>query len=259
MQMKLKVMVIPVCIASLCIALGLSAVSVHSQVTLEDIKHVEKEKLQKGVRTQTEIDKLDDSRMLLANQYRNALKQNSKLTKYNNQLKNTIETQEKEMESLQLQISRIDHLERDIVPLMSDMLDSLETFVLLDVPFLIEERTSRVKKLRSLFTNGNVANAEKYRRILEAYQIENDYGRSIEAYDDFLPSQNQKVTFFKVGRIAFLYQTLDRKHSYRWSSSDSRWEILEEKYNHKIFDGIRMAREQIPSNLMVLPLETPVG
>jgi hypothetical protein len=33
-----------------------------------------------------------------------------------------------------------------------------------------------------MMTRADVTNAEKFRRIMEAYQIENDYGNTIEAY-----------------------------------------------------------------------------
>lgn len=234
-----------------------------NSTTLEQIKQIELEKIEQGARTQTQIESLDEKRLNLASTYRVTLKQTSNLKKYNQQLRNTIVSQQDEMQLLQQQIGRISHLERDIVPLMTDMLDALSDFIALDTPFLYQERITRVKNLNLLFNNGNISNSEKYRRILEAYQIENDYGRTIEAYDGPLinpsnaNSAQQTVTFLKVGRLAYLYQTMDKKQVFHWSTKNKAWEKLDSRYNAQVDEGIKMAREQIPSNLMFIPVEAP--
>ena len=129
------------------------------------------------------IDQLDDETSRLEGQYRVTIDQLENLRKYNAQLRELIQAQETEMISVKEQIERITGIERDIVPLMFDMLVTLEEFVELDVPFLIRERRDRVRVLTDLMGRASATNAEKYRRILEAYQIENDYGRTIEAYE----------------------------------------------------------------------------
>src|SRR5690606_13157938 len=170
-------------------------------VTLAQIKRVESDKLEQGKRVQQQVEAIDDQRMELANEYRSLVKHNARLEQYNNALRQTIESQQAHVASLQQQIDSVRNLDREIVPLMANMLDTLENFIALDIPFLWEERNARIAELRALLHNGQVTNSEKYRRILEAYQIENDYGRTIEAYDGILPTANgerQTVTFLKV-------------------------------------------------------------
>lgn len=228
---------------------------------LSRITEVELATLAEGAATQEQVETLDDRRMQLVANYRTTLKQNSNLKKYNAQLSQTIQSQQEEMQALEQQINRISNLERDIVPLMSDMVDALEEFIALDLPFLQRERTERSRKLRELLVNGNVSNSERYRRILEAYQIENDYGRTIEAYEDKtrLPnsSEKQTVTFLKIGRIAYLLQTLDGQRSFFWHRQQKNWQTLDKRYNDPITKGIKMAKEQIPSNLMFVPVIAP--
>ncbi|HEX7025778.1 MAG TPA: DUF3450 family protein, partial [Gammaproteobacteria bacterium] len=143
--------------------------------TLAQIKRVELEKLERGKRVQLQIEEIDDRRIELVNEYRSQLKHNAGLEQYNNLLRQTIESQREHVASLQQQIDSVRNLDREIVPLMVNMLDALENFVALDVPFLSEERAERIAGLRELLRDGNFTNSEKYRRILEAYQIENDY------------------------------------------------------------------------------------
>lgn len=230
--------------------------------SLAQIKQVELDKLERGKQVQLQIETIDDRRIELANEYRSLVKHNASLEQYNRVLRQTIESQQAHRVSLQQQMDSIRNLDREIVPLMLNMLDTLENFVALDVPFLHGERVERIAGLKELLHDGNIANSEKYRRILEAYQIENDYGRTIEAYDGVLQAENgageqQTVTFLKVGRIVYLYQMLDGSQTYVWSQSAKTWQRLDDSYNTWVEEGIKMAREQIPPDLMFVPIEIP--
>ncbi|HEX7026628.1 MAG TPA: DUF3450 family protein, partial [Gammaproteobacteria bacterium] len=61
----------------------------------------------------------------------------------------------------------------------------------------------------------------------------------------------------KVGRLAFMYQTLDGSQTYAWSQSMKAWQRLDDDYNARIKEGIKMAREQLPPDLMFIPVEAP--
>ena len=76
-----------------------------------------------------------------------------------------------------------------------------------------------------MMSRADVTISEKYRRILEAYQVELDYGRTLEAYEGKLGSGDdaRTVQFLRVGRVALLYQTLDGKETGYW---DARQEEL---------------------------------
>lgn len=247
----------------LCVAqLPASAQSRQTQADFERLQQQEIARLEAGAETQRRVEQLDDERLALLAEYRATLKQHGDLEKYNNQLSAIIASQQREMASLKEQINRVGTLERDIVPLMSDMLDGLENFITLDLPFFIEERRQRVDKLRTLLNSAEQSNSEKYRRILEAYQIENDYGRTIETVEQTLAqagggAENQTVNILKVGRLALFYQTLDGNESYRWVQAQQTWQRLDNRYNKAIRDGIKMAKEQITPNLLLLPIETP--
>jgi len=242
-----------------CVVLALSVGTLAQEVSLDQIKQMELAALKQGVATQESINSLDDERTALANDYRNTLKHLSKVNTYNQQLRDTIQQQDEEAQLLQDQIERIGSLEQNIVPLMVDMLDALENFIALDVPFLLEDRQNRVKVLRRLLSDNNLANSEKYRRILEAYQIENDYGRTIEAYDRKLNGNDQEkmVTYLKIGRLAYFYQTFDGEQTYRWSSISQAWELLNDSDNQSVQTAIAMAKERLPSDLLLVPIEIP--
>jgi hypothetical protein len=208
---------------------------------------------------QTRIEALSDATDDLLTQYQSALRQHESLLIYNHQLESLIAAQEVERASLAEQIDQVELVSRDVTPLMLRMIDALSAFVSLDVPFLEEERSERILDLRKLMHRADVTEAEKYRRIMEAYQIENEYGRTIEAYRSILAQDDKEVTvdFLRVGRIALVYQTLDESEAGVWNQETRSWEPLDRSYRSAIRDGLRIARKQAAPDLIRLPLPAP--
>ncbi|MFQ5418484.1 MAG: DUF3450 domain-containing protein, partial [Myxococcota bacterium] len=132
--------------------------------------------------TQKRIDEISDQTDELLAQYRTTLKQIDSIRLYNGQMRNLIAAQQAEIASLEHQISQIQGVGRSVTPLMLRMVDAIEKFVDLDVPFLIDERKKRTAALHEMMSRADVSTPEKFRQIMEAYQIENEYGRTIEAY-----------------------------------------------------------------------------
>jgi hypothetical protein len=94
---------------------------------------------------------------------------------------------------------------------------------------------------------------------MEAYQIENEYGRTIEAYRSTLARDGKEVTvnFLRVGRIALLYQTLNEAQAGAWNQESRSWEPLDESFRSAIRQGLRIARKQSAPDLIRLPLPEP--
>ena len=242
------------------ITLAVVATIAPAGAQLSQAKSTEIQKTQEGASAQKQIDQLDDERANLEAEYKVALNQLEDLKEYNAQLQELIKSQAEEKVSLRTQIDRVTGVGREIVPLMNDMLESLEEFVSLDVPFLLDERKSRVNNLKSLMKRSDVTDSEKYRSILEAYQIENDYGRTIEAYDGTVEREGAEplaVTFLKVGRVSFMYQTRDGSESYVWNQAGGAWDELPGSYRTPVTIATRMAREQIPPDLIFIPVFAP--
>ena len=205
---------------------------------------------------QGQIDALDDSTNVIVQEFRQNYQQLIDLTQYNDQLEILIDRQERKMVRVEEDIARISSLTRSVMPLMFKMIDALDTFVELDVPFLIDERRQRVAGLRTLMNNPDASPAEKYRKISEAYEIENEYGRTIEAYTGKVsPDDDRTVNFLRIGRNSYIYQTLDGDDAAVWNKSENEWKRLGGSYRLPIQVGIRIANEQAAPDLMVIPLE----
>jgi len=208
---------------------------------------------------QRRVDAISDETDELLARYRTTLKQIDSISVYNSQMRDLIASQEVELASIQSQLDRVEIVGRNVMPLMSKMVDAYESLVGLDLPFLLDERQERIADLRGLMKRSDVTSAEKYRRIMEAYQIENEYGRTIEAYRSTLDLGGREVTvdFLRFGRIALVYQTPDGTESGLWNQQTKSWEPLDSRYRGAIRDGLRIARKKASPDLIRLPLPAP--
>lgn len=209
--------------------------------------------------SQGRIDQLDEQARSDFQNFRIASRRLESLEIYNAQMDRLIQSQEQEMASIARQIEDIDDIETGALPLMIRMTETLADIVESDVPFLRDERQDRIENLKELIDRADVSAGEKYRRILEAYQVEVEYGRTIEAYrgDLVLDSDARKVEFLRIGRIGLYYQTLDGSQMGRWNPARESWETLDSSYRTSLRDGLRIARRQAPPELLRLPINAP--
>jgi hypothetical protein len=200
--------------------------------------------------TQGEIDKL-------VSEYKRQLKVIDGLKVYNSLLQRQLDAQVSDMGKLRKSIDEVAIIERQITPTMIKMLEALDAFIQRDVPFLLDERNSRVARLRDAVESADITTAEKFRAILEAYNIEGDYGRTIEAYNSTLNIDgiNREVSFLKIGRIALIYQTADRETNGVWDQTNRQWVTIEdEAFRNHIAKGLQIARDQVAPDIIMIPL-----
>ena len=201
---------------------------------------------------QKSINKSEDKRENLLSEYK-YVNQSLKNTKtYNSQLENVLESQKKELSDINKQIKEIDETKKNIYPLMKDMIFSLETLVKEDKPFLLKERQSRIKRLKRALDAGDIKTHEKYRIILEAYKIEYDYSKTIEAYKESINDITYNV--LRLGRVALYTQSLDlTKYAY-YNDVNKTWvEITNSGDKSNIRKAIKIAKKQENVDLLTLP------
>ncbi len=212
-----------------------------------------------AAQSQKKVAKLDDETSDLRSEYRAIQEQIASLSVYNEQAQKLVDAQEAQVAEFESQVGEATNVGRGVTPLMGRMVDALEQFVRLDVPFLQAERKERVAQLRSMLDRPDVTEAEKYRRIMEAYQIENEYGRTIEAYRGELEQDGntRTVEFLRVGRVALVYRTTDGGRIAAWNTSEKRWEDLPSGYQGAVKKGFRVAQKQAAPDLFPVPIAAP--
>jgi hypothetical protein len=147
-------------------------------------------------------------------------------------------------------------VERDVVPFMFELIESLEKFIELDLPFLQTERNDRLARLKSGMDRSDLTVSEKYRLIMEAYQIEASYGRNIEAYTGMLQIDGveRRVDMLRVGRVLLAYQTPDGRSTGYWDREAGQWLESDISFRREVADGLRIARKQMAPRLLELPV-----
>jgi hypothetical protein len=228
--------------------------------TLQAILDVSKQKNEAAVKSQGKIDKLAEETRSLLTDYKTVNKQIDGLKVYNARLQSQIDNQERRIADIDDSIANVTVVQRQMTPLVIRMIDGLEQFVELDVPFHIDERRQRIAFLRSNLDRSDVTIAEKFRQVLEAYKIENEYGRKIDAYKGSVDigGVERDVNFFRVGRVALLYQTTDTEVSGAWDQASRSWVQLDSgEYRNAIMKGLRIARKEASIDLLKLPIAAP--
>ena len=212
-----------------------------------------------SVDVQRRIDALDDQTRGMLNEYRGTMAQIQDLAAYNEQLEGLVATQGVELADFERKFQEIEVTKRQILPLIVRMIDVLEEFVALDMPFLERERTMRIEELRKLMERPEVPTSEKYRRVAEAYQIELEYGHTIEAYEGEMTvgGEARTVAFLRFGRLGLYFMTLDGREIGYWDSRADEWVALGDEYRQPLDRAIRIARKQLPPDLIRLPIPAP--
>lgn len=208
---------------------------------------------------QQNVDAIDADIRALQTEYRTINKEIDGLNVYLQQLERQLQSQQRELAGIENSIQQVTLVERQITPLMLRMIDAIQLFVKADVPFLQEARQQRVAALTDLMGRADVTVAEKYRKVMEAYQIEVNYGRTIESYRGTLTLNDsaREVDFLRVGRVAFMYTSLDGQEMGVWNNNTQQWQMLDASYKSKLMAGIRIAREQAAPSLIQVPVAAP--
>lgn len=209
-----------------------------------------------SAQSQQRIDNIDDSARSMLERYRAATWQAQQLNVYAKQLEALLGAQEAEKTSLRQQLVEIERTERELTPLMLRMLDSIDKFVSLDLPFLKQERRERIENLKRLMADPEATSAERYRRLLEAYQVEIDYGRSLGVERAQVGSEGsaREVDVLRVGRASLFYLTLDGEEAGRWDAPSKQWQPIENEWRASIKKGLRIAREITAPDVLHLPM-----
>ena len=225
--------------------------------TLSQVLNGQTERTLLAQESQQRIDKVVEQTRKMEDRYRAALKEIDGLKIYNQLLELQIENQARVKVDLEQSILVASQINRNIVPVLVGMIDALDQFVQMDVPFLMEERTNRVNSLDELMQREDVTVAEKFRKVTEAYQIENDYGKTIETYKDTLEVDGKtlELDFLRIGRVSFLYQSVDGDVSGVWNQKTRKWENADDNRNG-IKAGLKIAKKQVAPDLVILPVDS---
>ena len=245
---------------SLPVLIGFSVISLANEVVevnMESVLEVGRDNQQLSATSQDRIDATERQTDKIVNEYKVVSKQVEGLKLYNAQKRIQIQAQLDLMDKYDEQLVQVVIMQRLIPPLAQRMLDGLEKYVNLDTPFHIKERTDRLKLVRDSLSNPKVTASEQVRQILEAFNIEAEYGRKLDAYEETIVIDGTEivVNILRVGRLGMFYQTKDGRDTGYWDPDTQTWEEISGSYRTQIRDGIRMAKKEAPIDMLMLPVK----
>ncbi|RYY75379.1 MAG: DUF3450 domain-containing protein [Gammaproteobacteria bacterium] len=217
-----------------------------------------------GEQTKTEVAAIDSQKKVVAlddeaskslASYRQMIAEAQSLKGYNEQIDLQVKSQKEQIADMTSQLAVIETTSREVLPLMDKMLAALSSFISLDIPFLPTERKNRIASLQAMMARADVSTSEKYRRLVEAYQIEVEYGRTIEVYQGKV--DDKTVDFLRTGRVSLMYQTLDAKETGYWNAETKKW-VVDNSYKESMEKGLKIAKKQMAPDFIEVAIHTPL-
>ncbi|MGL1958810.1 MAG: DUF3450 domain-containing protein [Colwellia sp.] len=252
-------------IAQACLLLSLSSTALLTNAAdtastnseqLSQVVSVSQAINQSASQSQQRVNAISEQIQSKLQQFKTINKEIDGLSVYNQQMKVQVKNQLKELDQIAVSMEQVSIIERQISPLMARMIETLANFVELDVQFLMDERSKRITDLNAMMARADIAISEKFRRVLEAYQIEVDYGRTIEAYTGLIDVEGSErdVDFLRIGRVSLVYQTRDGKKLGLWNNQSRSWQPLSAEYRLDVNKALRIARKQLAPDLIIVPV-----
>lgn len=224
--------------------------------SVDQVLQADQRRLNLAQQSQERINNIVVGTRSIEDQYRAVYKEIDGLKVYNRLMRAQVDGQSAVLEDISLSMEQVDVINRQIFPLMVKMIDGLGQSIRADLPFLMDERTNRVNRLTDIMARSDVSVAEKFRKVMEAYQIENDYGTTSEYYTQSLTLDDGTTRSFnilRIGRIGLYFQSDDTKITGRWDHKQRGW-VRDDSARNEIRKGLRMAKQLIAPELINIPV-----
>lgn len=227
--------------------------------SVDDVLKADQRRINLAQASQERINAVVDKKRSLEDQYRGVYKEIDGLRVYNRLMTAQTNGQKATLEDIALSMDQVDVINRQIFPLMEKMIDGLEQSIALDIPFLSRERSNRIDTLHGIMERSDVTVAEKFRKVMEAYQIENDYGSSSEWYLEELEIGGtlREYKMLRIGRIGLYFQSDDTRITGWWNRETHQYEEIGSVNRNEIRKGLRIARQLVAPELVLIPLPAP--
>ena len=210
--------------------------------------------------SQQRVDRIDAETRALQDRRRAAEWHALQLAAYAERLEQEAQVHEQRRAELEAELARVAATGTDLLPLAQRMLEALEAHVAADLPFLAELRRQRIAEAKALLADPSRGQAEKFRRVLDAWRSEFEYGYTLGAEDAAIDCDGSPGagTLVRIGRVGLYCLSTDGRAAARWDAAGRRWLPLEEADDvDTVARAAAMAREKEPAGLLVLPVSRP--
>lgn len=251
---------LPLIVAACCTPV--QANSLDTAHTLDKARAIESKTNAASARSQKSIDSSANETLSLKAEIEQLQEEVDNLEVYRNHLAALVDNQNQEAGSLHLQIDEIKYTRQGVVPLMYQMIEGLADIVTNDRPIKPKLRAERIAKLNNMMKRADVSDAEKFRRILEAYQIEMDYGTKLGSYQGEIMLSSTKTIdadILYLGRISLVARNLQGDKFWAWNQASKQWQLLDSSANSDLDKAYAIASKQAAPSLITLPVSIVQG
>ncbi|MGO1296361.1 MAG: DUF3450 domain-containing protein [Vibrio sp.] len=223
---------------------------------IDNAKSIEQKTNQTSAHSQQRVDQSAESAIKLKAQIEQLQQETKNLRIYRDHVQAMVKSQQKEISSIDQQIADVKTTRQGIVPLMYEMLDGLEQQIKQDKPLRLKTRQHRLQQLKQLMPRADVSEAEKFRRILEAYQIELDYGTKLGTYRGRIAVDDAQieVEVLYLGRLSLVARNLNRSQYWTWNVKANQWQTLDSDAQEGIDQAFNVAKEKQSPSFLSLPV-----
>ncbi|MEO1040460.1 MAG: DUF3450 domain-containing protein [Pseudomonadota bacterium] len=235
-----------------------TAGAAYGQQQLDQALQIARQSTQEGARTQEQIDDIADQASNLERQYIAQQEVIEGQRVFVEQQRVFLQSQENELRELNSQLERVGSIERDLTPMILEMFVRLQDFVEQDLPFQLEARRDRLANIEETLGNAQVPPAEKYRLILNAYEIESASGRSLRSYSEEVirDGDPQEARILQVGRVALIRRFPDGSMEMQ-TKANPEWRSVPGSFSSSVQRALRIADEVTTPEVFVAPLPGP--
>lgn len=224
---------------------------------LDEALRVARQSTQEGAQAQEQITQLATAADNAEGQYLAAQEQIESQRIFLEQQRVFLLSQQNELSALRTQLERVGSIEVDLAPMLLDMYVALEEFINEDLPFQMDVRQERLSNIQTALGDANISAAERYRLLLNAYEIEMGYGRSLRAYSEEIEVDGvpQAADVLQIGRVALIREI---GGSFDILTQDNReWRPVPGSMAVDVERAFRIAREVTTPEVFTAPLPGP--
>lgn len=194
-----------------------------------------------------------------------------------------VSEQDVQISSLNSQIDGLDEWKAAIVPMLGKMATGISGQVNSDYPFEMDRRIPRLQSLENTLNDPAAAVGDKYRKALNVYKLEVNYGQSLEAKkgnhpinptirvgeDKWVKDENGKIkinkktgmreeifdgSYLRYGRLAYVYLQADSSQAMRYDLTAKEWVDMPKKHIADIRRAVKIASGEAAPNVVKVPL-----
>ncbi|RZV39814.1 MAG: DUF3450 domain-containing protein [Acidimicrobiales bacterium] len=231
------------------------ALSAPAHAQLEEALRTAKSSTAASAASQARVEQNDDEAESAIREYRAVLQQIDNIQLFVDKQDIYLNSQAKEIASLNNQLGNVENIKRGMVPMMLRMTAEIEDSVESDMPFLMNERRARIQRLKDVLSNPEVSPAEQYRQVLNTYKIEVSYGQGLDSYEGAHPTkEGMKVDYLRYGRLALVYMTKDEKDIGYYDLGSKSWKPVPGNQALSVRQAIRVANEEAAPEVVMAPM-----